>query len=420
MDTLVPDIWNEILFYLRPQENINALLCTCKAMHTALVSCTEKNQWSFTHFEKDFFKTVLLTPFQKECLKELLIVRETYVSDVDNGELLCKILHYNFLMARKTSAIYTVGVDMLFKKTKTNPDIAICFFIEGLRYAKGEDMYIIYLCENPLPVDEYTPLLVSNIMITERSKFQVNNLDLPNPVFLVKDAGEAGPNIPRLEVNQSVTYRKLKRYNSFICSFSVDIWRISSLLMQFSRKPKKFVTYSTSYKMEKNKTPFPAKKRWEYELCFPGLLYHSNIGIFSSKLTLAEFCLVTAGYDFHNIDISEAWLHSLVDEVEALERKNNIFIEKVQLDQRLQRPIWYCLNPFADWNSIIDSVNDARFANGRPNRKLRKKLRYSLKQPRGSKGGDSFTLKELKELCKTHNVQCSGTRKQLINRLLAL
>jgi len=51
---------------------------------------------------------------------------------------------------------------------------------------------------------------------------------------------------------------------------------------------------------------------------------------------------------------------------------------------------------------------------------LKQKLIYSLSCAKGKKGGDSFTVAELKSVCEERGVGASGSRKELIRRLLEL
>jgi hypothetical protein len=428
MDTLPIDIFSEIVLYIRPQESLSALSCTCSWLYQTIRIVAGKNQWSLAQPDRDFFKGSLLTPFQKNCLKELLNSFTTLVPDVDNAKILCKALYSNFLLQGKKVKASCDG----FQRDCHNPEISI--YLDKTPHGQpSSGFYVIRLSSNPLPVDEYTPLLLLNTHLTDETKAELDELDLPNPVLLC-ETGHIIPdlNIPRLFITRDTRYSELKKYDSFVCSYSDELWRVSSLLMQFSGTTKKFVFYRTLSMAKCTYTmPFPSKKRCEYlEFAPKRYIPHYYSFTVPRNMTVAEICLLLVGSGMVRDYRAEVWLRSLVGEPKALKIRGGCALAKHFTNE--YTPFWLCLDPLEEWNTVLhckeeDVIPLMAIATGKrfarrpppPNvRSLREKLQFSLTQTCGVKNTDSLTVNELKDLCRECGLPVSGTRKQLIERLL--
>jgi hypothetical protein len=406
MHTLPVEIVHEIVLYIRPQENLNALLCSCKWMNDLIMTFAENNQWSFS-CPGLFSETTLLTPFQTICLEELKTETRTLVPDMDNAKVLCRALYSNFLLEGKSVTV--VGTPDY--QEKKDADVKILFTRRVSEKRPG--IYDIILSEKPLPVDEYTPLWC---VVFEYDNVDVQSLalDLTKAVLITDDGihgfGELG-DVPLLIVNKFLTYNKLKDYDVVLCS-SEFTWRVSSLLMQFSGREKKFITHKNAC-CNGNRFPFPAKKRYEYTSTFTGQYMHVDDLTFSPyEITLAEFCVLYLGRDISQGQETLRWVHERVKETKSLYCMGTCLTHRRGGSQGQK---WTYIDPFLEWDSVVvknTSPQDPCLA------VLKNKLEYSLIQTRGKAGGDSFTLDELKALCKEHGHSQQGTRKQLIERLL--
>jgi hypothetical protein len=99
METLNTDTLYGIVSYLYPYTNLSSLLCSCSWLYKNIVTIAENNQWKPLS-EVAFSGTTLLTPCQIRSLEELLLTKTVNVSDVDNGIILLRALHFYLLVKR--------------------------------------------------------------------------------------------------------------------------------------------------------------------------------------------------------------------------------------------------------------------------------------------------------------------------------
>jgi hypothetical protein len=341
------------------------------------------------------------------------------VPDVDNGQLLCKVLYYTNLLAGVKSSVTARGFDgsnSLFSRKNDTAAVRISFVSENY-ISDTDSTYAIRLLDRPVPVDEYTPLLLAKSMVMDPFFSCENFKKLERPLVLVHDIRKKPDlEIPSLEISKYITYDQLKNYDTFICEFSNETWRISSLLMQFSSKPKHWISYKGNvlYGLRCN-LPFPAKKRCEYVSFTPTHFWFQRFFFRPiANATLAEACVSLVGYNCIDEIQTQAWLSSIIGETKAKDfwNTNKSFSGSIRLD------------PLADWTSILEEVDvnpsqPRKKSSKRQNtRSLRKKLEYSLTRTRGTKNTDSLTIDELKLKCGEYGLSSTGTRRDLIQRLL--
>lgn len=442
----------EIVSYVRPQRNLDALFCVAKWLSKSLCKLLQQNQWSETRLGS-FAGTHLLTPFQKTALLDLVQNRHTSVPDVDNGHILMRAL-LGYLCKHLDSQIdvtcigvpsFKVGGNHLVDKEKQlltrsyNDELylhqraayaktEVVFSAQSVPYKEdGVTRYTILLSDCVHPVDEYTPLWTfgSNLTLTASIPPFLKETDASKSVLVNLDT--PFEDIKSITVNNQLSYQDIAQYDTFFCGHGKELTRLYSLLMQFSTTPKRVICCYNS-KFQEPCGPVVSKHRYQYTLdVFGGEeknLVHCRCA--TRGMSYAEVCAMTVGYAYLNAKNSYNWV------INNIGNENKLTCNEFLRLKKYDNCGWFCTNPGARLTEICEfeplyPIKIEKLAikpyvvpmnKNQTKNDLLEIVKYSMTCKSGRKGSGSLTLEEARQHCRKRKLYVTGTRAQLLERLL--
>ena len=447
MQYLPKEILGEIITRVRPQRNLDALLCVSKWLSSALCQVISVNQWN-EQGQGDFADTHLLTPFQKNCLRDLQECHHTTVPDVDNGVILSKALlgllaqgdqgvvlftmvelndltvsDWNLsekVIARSYSS--SVGAEKRPMYTK----VEVVFAAKMLPPKEdGITRYTILLSEYTHPVDEYTPLIVYGSVISLKYKYKIrgiNTASLDKAVCVNCD--QPYQNLPQITLSGTVEYKTLSKYNTFFCGPGEEVSRLYSLLMQFATTPQRIILcHDKDFKYPR--IPIVAKHKFRYVMELFGGDRNNVVPLVGlvKGMSYAEMCVTSVGYAFNEAENAISWVSATANKCNTLSAVTSTISGGTYVTYSTHDALhWLTISPGADLEETLEKyevVNKrAIIYNNNSDEDLRTIIEHSLSCKAGRKGSGSLTVAEVKDLCRQRQLLLSGSREQLLRRLL--
>lgn len=436
MEYITDDSLLDIISQLRPQAHLNALACVASWLTERINRIRTAHSWKphegvllpSIHFAD----IVQLTPFQDTCLNELFFNHQTAVPDADNAQIVANGLYQylasdHYLAYVKTNAECAQTAHSLIS-TLDNAQIKIVDSPSNSQHCELD--YTICISDYPLPVDECTPLWLFHTLSTphvEKDFIESGDpnapLHIPKERVLQIDGPPLQNGIDYINSNKNILYKDLTGYDTYICQSGANVMRIASLLMQFSSSPKKLLVYNHSFFFA-HAGALTAKKRFQYCTSVHSMDLESTpfsiavVPIFKG-MNQAEYCLATCGFKRDKYQDYEKW-------IELVSGKTRLQLSQFPPFNIGLGSFWSHIDPQAEWKDPLQIVSTkALFYPLQAQkelaslRNLKRIIKTSLTAGRGKAGTESLTLNEVKDYCKKKSISATGSRKVLLERLLA-
>lgn len=401
MDTLTLDALLEIVSYLRPQTHLNSLVCVATWLTKNINTMRKNNSWK-PGGQGRFGGIHQLTPFQKLCLEELYFNRYTSVTDYDNA-----------LIVGSTLCAYLSSVQ------QTDGYLEVCFAPPQ----EFNENYCVHVCNYPLPVDEYTPVWVYKSFAGMSARGEQLHFFCNGDLFLSKEGVVQVGGIPLFQglayvnYNETITYKQLEKYHTFVCNSESRASRIASLLMQFSPTIKR-ILITTDVVAPAETGIVPTKKYFQYctevhDMDAP--VHRSRLRI-ERHMSVAQHCVASLGYDATKVTEYERWI----------EKHTGKQIQLPLTSQYLStlEKYWVLIDPRQDWSDTVKvKSSKALFypeeykSEKKALKELKASVQFSLSTTRGGGSTGALTLAQVKEACRKHGLKQTGTRQQLLVEL---